>query len=367
MARGDILLVEDDRKVAKVLESVLVQAGFTVTVAHGIRDALARNAERKASFDVVLADMFLQDGEGVRIIQAERARGGDAEIIVISGSRDIDTAIRALREGAYDYLEKPFRNADVEATVARAVEHRRVRRERDEARARALRAERNATLVQVAAGIAHEVKNPLQGMIYACTNLHMALDAPGLPAATVSDAREQVTLIEAEARRLRDLVEGVLDLARPAPRPVVEVDVGRLLAAVRSLHAGRLAATGGEVHVEAEPAVVVRVDEGDLTRAVDNMVRNAVEASPEGGSVWLRARRSPRGVEISVEDRGPGFNAEARAKAFHPFYTTRPRGFGLGLCQVAAAAERAGGEVEIQDAVPRGARVVLRIPITEAP
>jgi C4-dicarboxylate-specific signal transduction histidine kinase len=73
----------------------------------------------------------------------------------------------------------------------------------------------------------------------------------------------------------------------------------------------------------------------------------------------------PGYLSLEVRDEGPGFPAADRERLFTPFFTTKPRGFGLGLCQVAAAADRAGGSVEISDNIPRGARVTLRLPLVK--
>ncbi len=364
VTEGDILLVEDDPDISLVLALVLGRAGLVVTQAGTLHEALAAQRRREGSFDAIVADKNLPDGSGIQLLEFERSRAGDAELVVISGFPSLDSAVAALRLGAYDYIEKPFRNLDdVVATVTRAVRHRKVRRERDEARARALRAERAAVLVRVAAGIAHEVKNPLQGMNFATANIRLALDAGSLPSPLAADLREQVALIEAESRRLRELVEGVLDLARPAPRPAVDIDLARLLNEVTPGPAARLASQGGVLHVRVSPGAIVRADEADLARAIDNVIRNAVEASPAGAEVTVNVIRDELGrIEIAVEDRGTGFAPESKKSAFEPFFTTKARGFGLGLCQVSAAAERAGATVAIEDAVPHGARVVFRFP-----
>lgn len=362
--RSRVLLVEDDADIAEILTLVLERAGFDVQAATTLADARARLAAAHVPFDAVVTDKNLPDGNGLTLLEEERMRGDGAEFIVITGYASLDSAITALRLGVYDYLEKPFRNLDdVIATVRRACEHYRVRRERDEARARALLAERRATLVQVAAGLAHEVKNPLQGISFACSNVRLALEGAGIARETLEDVLEQVGLIEAESKRLRDLVEGVMDLARPAPRPQQRLQAAQLLRNVAALHQSRAEQSGVGLSVEAPEELAIVVDEADLLRALDNLVRNALDVAPRGSIVRLCARAAEGGgTLLEVCDQGPGFAPESRAQLFRPFFTTKARGFGLGLCQVAAAADRAGGTVEIRDNIPSGARVVLRLP-----
>jgi signal transduction histidine kinase len=359
-----ILLVEDDPDISEILSLVLSRGGLEVESAASLRDARAALERNRLGFDAIVTDKNLPDGSGMSLLEEERAKRGDAEIVVITGFPSLDSAVQALRLGAYDYLEKPFRNLeDVVATVRRACEHRRVRRERDEARTRAVLAERRATLVQVAAGLAHEVKNPLHGIGFACSNVRLALAEAKLRKDILEDVFEQVGLIEAESKRLRDLVEGVMDLARPAPRPRMRMRAQQLLRDVAVLHTTRARDAGVTLSVVAPDALELQGDEADLSRALDNLVRNALDVAPRGSTVSVTARPlDARSVTIEVADQGPGFPPESRSQVFTPFFTTKARGFGLGLCTVAAAADRAGGTVEILDNIPSGARVILRLP-----
>jgi signal transduction histidine kinase len=365
--KPEVLLVEDDLDIAEILALLFGRERLTVEVVHTLADARAALSRRRAEFDAIVTDKNLPDGSGLSLLAEERAVGGEAEFVVITGYPSLDSVVQALRLGAYDYLEKPFRNLDdVAATVRRAIAHRRLRAERDEARARAVLAERRATLVQVAAGLAHEVKNPLQGIGFACHNLRALLPEGALPPAALADAREQLELIDAESRRLRDLVEGVMDLARPAPRPSWRVLAGSLLRNAAALHATRAQQAGVQLAVDAPEALPLWIDEADVSRALDNQIRNALDVSVHGSTILLSARvQQGRWIALEVADHGPGFPPEARAQAFRPFFTTKARGFGLGLCQVAAAADRAGGRVEVEDNQPTGARVILRLPVHE--
>ncbi len=357
-----ILLVEDDPDVGEILSIVLTKAGFDVAHARSLDEARAKLASL-TDVAVIVADKNLPDGSGLTLLEESRSNGRDAELVVVTGYPSLDSAVQALRLGVYDYLEKPFRNLDdVSATVRRASELRRVRRERDEARARAVHAERRATLVQVAAGLAHEVKNPLQGIGFACANVRSALQDAGLAGEPLRDVLEQVSLIDAESRRLRDLVEGVMDLARPSPRPKFRITAWQFVREVVGLNSARAEQAGVKVDFDVTEGLSFVADEADLSRALDNLVRNAIEVAPRGTSVRVTAASTAGCIVFAVSDEGPGFSEADRVRAFTPFFTTKPRGFGLGLCMVAAAADRAGGSVEIQDIIPRGARVVLTVP-----
>src|SRR4051794_12790688 len=109
-SRGDVLLVEDDLDIAEILKIVLTRVGLEVHSARSLAEARQMLRSRSPEFAVVVVDKNLPDGNGLTVIEQERASGGDAEVVVITGFPSIDSAVHALRLGAYDYLEKPFRN-----------------------------------------------------------------------------------------------------------------------------------------------------------------------------------------------------------------------------------------------------------------
>jgi len=357
-----VLLVEDDSDIAGLLSLVLKRVGLTVSIARTIAQAKAA-LEGPEEWDVILADKNLPDGSGMTLLEYFRGSGKYAELVVMTGFPSVESAVQAVRLGVYDYLEKPFRDlGQVATTVLRACEHRHLRMERDDALKRALLAERRASLVQVAAGIAHEVKNPLQGISFACAN---AKDS--LRNAEVGDVLEQIAVIEAEARRLRDLVEGVLDLARPEQRPPQRVEIRKLIRDIELLHNRAFVQGGVRLETDIFEGRDLFVDERDVSRALDNLVRNALDVSPKGGLVRISSGDHEKGKKdsllfLEVSDEGPGFSEEAKTALFRPFFTTKANGFGLGLCQVAAAADRAGGMVVVKDNAPTGARVRLCLP-----
>jgi signal transduction histidine kinase len=126
-------------------------------------------------------------------------------------------------------------------------------------------------------------------------------------------------------------------------------------------------AAGVRLSLDAAEDAVLKVDPSLVRRAVLNLVRNAIQASPEGGEVRLRAWRESSKVLLAVEDNGPGVPEEVRQRIFEPFFTTKEKGSGLGLALVAKTARVHGGEVRIERAASGGARFVLVLPAGETP
>lgn len=204
-----------------------------------------------------------------------------------------------------------------------------------EATARAEQAERLAVLGRIAAGLAHEIRNPLGSIL---GSIQLLSGAEGLG----SEGKQLCHIIERETSRLNDLVTDMLQLSRPKEPVLMPVDVGRTVREVVALatQSGR----GGDVRVaydgpgEGEPLMTL-ADAGQLRQVVWNLMRNAVQASSPGACVRVRVCCEDTAGDngaflLEVHDDGPGLDPEAKKRLFDPFFTTRSAGVGIGLAVV---------------------------------
>jgi two-component system, NtrC family, sensor kinase len=230
-----------------------------------------------------------------------------------------------------------------------------------------LRTERLASMGQLAAGIAHEVNNPLGTvLIYAHLLLEDALASTQL--------RSDAEMIVREANRCKTIVGGLLDFARQNKVDRRPVDVAELLAAAVAL--------GSTQARESNPAVAfvldvapdlptVALDRDQMLQVLLNLLRNAIDVMPDGGTVTIGARHLPEAGELSltVTDTGPGIPAEHMNKLFSPFFTTKPvgRGTGLGLPICYGIVKMHRGTITAGNRTDGpGARFEVRVPV-EAP
>lgn len=206
------------------------------------------------------------------------------------------------------------------------------------------------------AGIAHEVRNPLGGIELFGGLLDEDLEE-GDP------RKKHVKKILRELGVLSKVVNDFLDFARrrePEPTPTSLQD---LLFEVVSITEGDAQAHGATVTLDVEEGLVAALDPEAIKRAVLNLARNAIQASPKGdGQVRLLAARSAEGVTIAVEDNGPGIPVEKREEVFTPFFTTKQKGTGLGLALVKKSVTEHGGSIAVEEAPMGGARFVIRLP-----
>lgn len=227
---------------------------------------------------------------------------------------------------------------------------------------RAERKKRLALIGTMAAGVAHEIKNPLASIRGAAQYIEKELESGHDPAA----AKEYARLVIGEVDRLNGVVESFLTYARPFHPKREEVPLGKFLEDLVRLQEASLP-EGVRLQTAVDPdAPSVWADPDLLNHAVTNVVLNAVEAIG-GGTVRIVARRATGGVReygaIEVIDGGPGIARDDMDRIFQPFFTTKTRGTGLGLAIAHRIMEAHGGELRAENAEPRGCRFTFLVPV----
>jgi signal transduction histidine kinase len=209
------------------------------------------------------------------------------------------------------------------------------------------RQEKLASLGVLAAGVAHEIRNPLTAIKARLFTQQKRL-AHGSPAA--ADAE----IIHSEIHRLERIVRGFLEFARPADPVPDRISARSVVSEVRDLLLPDAHSRAADIHVENGPDLFLHADRAQLKQVLINLVRNGLEALGESGEIRLRVQRverqprsfpSPAAI-IEVGDTGAGIPPEARSRLFDPFFTTKADGTGLGLAIAARIVEKHGGSIE---------------------
>jgi two-component system sensor histidine kinase PilS (NtrC family) len=219
------------------------------------------------------------------------------------------------------------------------------------------RAERLATVGKLAAGLAHEIRNPLASMCASIDVLQGAIDPP--------DAmRRLMENVVREGERLNALVTDFLAFARPREVVARPTDLGELAARVLELLRHEPRPQPVRFDADLDPGVIAQVDPDLVRQVVWNVARNAAQAATErAGVVRLGVRRGPFGAEILIADEGPGIAADVLPRIFDPFFTTKTGGTGLGLAIAHSIVEAHRGSVLVSSTVGQGTEFVLRFPL----
>ncbi len=345
------------------------------------RVARARQLEKGLSLDVKRLQADLESQVSDRIRATERTEANTVVLIVLYSlialsvgagaaliSHRLLAPIQRLTEGvkavaAGDLSRKvEVRRDDEIGLLAR--EFNAMAASLDRQRTALRRAERLAAVGRISAQITHEIRNPLNA-IGLNTEL-LAEEIAALPAPP-GEALQMVSAISREVDRLNAVTEHYLRFAR-GPRPALErLDLNDVLGGLLDFLAPELAAASLAVERDlATELAAIRGDEARLRGAFLNLLRNAREATPGGGSITVRTRPFEGGAEVRIGDTGGGIPPGDLTRIFEPFYSTKERGTGLGLAFTQQVVEEHGGTIQCESALGQGTVFTLRFPAAPA-
>ncbi len=215
-----------------------------------------------------------------------------------------------------------------------------------------------AALGRLTSGVAHEVKNPLNAM-----RIHLELLKTRL-AGERAEVVENLDVIAQEIQRLDRVVQGFLKFVRPQELRLVPVNLNALLAEVARLSAPEAAQNGSQIALDLAPHLPPAMGDAELLeQAYTNLVTNAIQAMPGGGTVTLATRLLPEeAIQVRVSDKGVGIPPEDRDKIFRLYYTTKPNGSGIGLSLVYRIIQMHDGHIDVESAVGQGTTMILTLP-----
>jgi polar amino acid transport system substrate-binding protein len=226
-----------------------------------------------------------------------------------------------------------------------------------------VQSEKMAAIGQLAAGIAHEIRNPLGIIMNALYDLAELLPDP------CAEVREDLHIARVEMKRVQEIINNLLEFSRDSQTELQVVDLNDLIGRTLKLMNKYLQNNGVRVHAALAPQVACRASENGLRQVLLNLITNSVQAMPQGGELHLRTdARSNGRVSLSVTDTGVGIAPERLAKIFDPFYTTKDpgEGTGLGLSVVHSVITNSGGTIDVRSHLGEGTTFYIDLPAAQA-
>ena len=236
--------------------------------------------------------------------------------------------------------------------------------ERRSREARLRRAESLASLTTLAAGVAHEIKNPLGSM-----GIHLQLIQKKIGGKSRVDPRtigSHLDVISEEVDRLNRIVVDFLFAVKPMDTRLEEGDINHVIQELLEFVRPEMDQAGVRIESSLSPRVpLLRIDARFIKQALLNLIKNAVAAMPEGGTLRMETRRADGEALVRVSDTGTGIPEEIMGKVFEPYFTTKPFGTGLGLTIVFKIVKEHFGDISVSSRVGEGTTVTLSLPIPQ--
>jgi len=360
--RPRILVVDDNAAQLENLVEILEGEGYQVLAARTAQEAVQRS---RGGYEVSLVDLRLPDGLGTSLAARLRDLVPEGEVVLLTGFASLETAIAAVRAGAFAYLVKPCQTPELLLTIEQALLRVRLHQERRELARRTLVAEKLAAVGTMTAGLSHEIRNPLNAAGLQLVVLDRGIRK--LPAEQQQMLLSPLGFVRDEIKRLEHLLEEFLQFARPRELVGKPVALAEPVEAVLGLLASDAAPRHIALERDLEPGLIVSGDAERLHQVLMNLTLNSLEATPAGGRIRISTHGEGDEAVLSVEDSGPGIVEGARGRIFEPFFTTKPSGTGLGLPSVHAIVTQHGGTISADKSALGGARFEIRLPLLRTP
>jgi two-component system, NtrC family, sensor histidine kinase HydH len=374
-----VLLVDDEPSIRLTMGEFLKRAGYSVVTAADYNAAVVHKAE---DLDVAVIDINLPGKNGIQLLQNLRDAEIYVPVIMITGEPNLSVIPEIVRAGAYDFIAKPIVKDVLLNAVGRAAEKKRlidekrrleeeIRRHTEELETRV--AERTAELVEThkrlvtqeriaalgraAAQVAHEVKNPLAGLLL--YSLHLKGKATNFS----ENEKYLVDKIVDTINHLNSRVEQILGFARPVNLTLRPGNLNQMVNDVLELLRPQLTANKVEVRLSLDQhAAHGMFDDASIRGALMNLMLNSIEAMPDGGILSITSDRISDALRLEIIDTGRGIGEEEAKKIFEPFYTTKTNGLGLGMPYARRIVEQHGGSIALNSQPGEGTTISVMLP-----
>lgn len=411
-----ILVIEDDETFRTTLVDLLEKNGYSAFSASDGPEAI--DAAKKRLFQLIIADVRLpKDMDGIETVKAIKEMRPEAKtmVIIITGYADESAPIKAIRAGVDDYIYKPFKMEDFLHSVERNVKMHRLEKEKEDylekleqmnkelklaqskliqskneledcnikleqevvertgqlkqTEAQLLQAAKISALGQLGAGVAHELNNPVGGILGYAQFILQKFNKSAISPKDFKLCRQYVEYIEREAKRCKGIVENLLKFSRKPQVGFEPLDVKQALEETLSIVRHQLKSQEIEVVTDYQPELPrISGNLNQLQQVFTNVIINAQHAMPKGGKLYIsvgtRKEDANKYLVVSFKDTGCGIPKKNLEKIFEPFFTTKQdwKSIGIGLSIIYQIITEHKGTVKVESEEGVGTTVTIALP-----
>ncbi len=369
MTNAKILVIDDEAGIRDLLTRELSSEGYwTASAVNGL-EAMEKIGQEK--YQIALCDLNMPKLGGLKVLEEIRKLDQEIEVIIMTGYASIDTAVEAMKQGAYDFVQKPFNLIEVLALVEKCLEKselksvvqqlRIAKKTLEETQMQLIQSEKLAGIGQLAAGVAHELNNPLSGVMGFA---QLMLDDRTLSVQQKND----VQTIYTQSQRCKTIIQNLLQFCRRKEAAQEVLDLVPLLQTTVNLVQYDFSTSGIELTQNLPPSLpLVLGDANQLQQVFLNLITNARQAMEKQIKGRLIIDSQCEGSKLSVRfsDNGPGIPADILGKIFDPFFTTKApgKGTGLGLSISYGIVKNHHGDLRVESRLAEGSTFIIELPI----
>ncbi len=357
-----ILIVDDEDAARRLIADILESKNYLTLSAESTAQAVqVMKAERP---DLVLSDIRMPGESGLKLITYAQSMYQDLPVILITGHGDKNLTIEAIRAGAFDFIEKPFEDEELFAAVQRVVEHRRLLQKLKEAQAQNIQAAKLASIGELAAGVGHEINNPLTvilGQLYRIVSFAKRNQ--------ISDEKffKSIQIAEKAANRIAKIVKGLAAYARKDEGDFSVVDIKETIE--ESVELVRGIYEHDRIVIESSYDATnhqILGNRGKFQQVIINLLSNARDAiaSKEHGKIVVTTANIGSFLLVKITDNGCGIGQENLHRIFDSFFTTKEvgKGTGLGLSISFRIISEIKGKIEVDSKTGEGSTFKITLP-----
>jgi signal transduction histidine kinase len=359
---GQVLVVDDDPDVLESSSMLLREHGYTVMSSSNAEDAMQKL--QSDSIDAVITDIVMPEVSGIELMRAVHDISPEIPVILMTAYADMEKVIFAIKTGAFDFIVKPFTSDLLIHSVEKAVSYNKlVQMEKDYKRlleefnreVETLVAERTMSLMALT--VADKIRNPSAVIGLTCKRI--------LEKEEISDnLRKKLQDIRDESARLDKIVQEFQSLFKSRKSMFQYEDINEIVGNIIPVLEGKAAKKGVELSFRpsSSPAKI-NVQRNLFQIALSHLIKNAIEATTEGGKIDVSITESDNNMGISISDTGLGISKEVAEKIFDPMFSTKDQSFGMGLPLVKQIISEHMGNISLSSTSGAGTEFKLVLPL----